>query len=135
MLSVDTSGSPHTDPVENREEAPANHRNAEEKLQYTIKGIERKSVELMRDAAKQEGMKIGVWVSRRLREAAEDSLSRDFAAVDSRSNPLPLTVDSQGISGRNLAQQDIIAVLLKMQSDINTIVETQRTLIAGLIKK
>lgn len=134
MFSVDTSGSPHSDPVENKTEMPENDRITEDKLQYTIKGIERKSVELMRDAAKQEGMKIGVWVSRRLREAAEDSLSRDFSPLDSRTGSDPVDV-SRKIFARSLAEHDIAAVLLKMQSDINTIVETQRTLIAGLIKK
>ena len=54
------------------------------KVQYTVKGIQRQTVEAMREAANREGMKIGSWVSVRLREAAERSLSssEDFGAVN-----------------------------------------------------
>jgi hypothetical protein len=54
------------------------------KVQYTVKGIHRQTVEAMRQAANREGMKIGSWVSVRLREAAERSLSasEDFGSVN-----------------------------------------------------
>lgn len=47
----------------------------EEKLQYTLKGVEKRSLDLMRSAAQADGMKIGAWVSKRMREAAEASLA------------------------------------------------------------
>jgi CO/xanthine dehydrogenase FAD-binding subunit len=46
-----------------------------ERTQYTIKGIDPEAVTLMRMAAHKEGMKIGVWVSARMKEAAQKSLS------------------------------------------------------------
>lgn len=43
--------------------------------QYTIKGIDPESVDMMRTAARRDGMKIGAWVSARMKEAATRSLS------------------------------------------------------------
>jgi hypothetical protein len=45
--------------------------------QYTIKGIPRETVDLTRSAARKEGMKVGAWVSMRLREAADRALARE----------------------------------------------------------
>lgn len=44
------------------------------KRQYTLKGVESEAIELVRSAATKDGMKIGAWVSKRLRQAAEESL-------------------------------------------------------------
>src|SRR5690242_15341802 len=46
-----------------------------QKRQYTLKGIEADTIRLMRFAANKEGMKIGSWVSLRMKEAAERALS------------------------------------------------------------
>ena len=43
--------------------------------QYTVKGIEAETIDLMRDAARKEGMKIGSWISMRMKEAAEKALT------------------------------------------------------------
>ena len=48
-----------------------------EKRQYTIKGIEGQTLDLMRTAARKDGMKVGAWVSMRLREAADRALNRE----------------------------------------------------------
>jgi hypothetical protein len=107
---------------------------AEDKLQYTIKGIERRSIELMRDAARQEGMKIGAWVSRRLREAAEASLadqepdySRELLANANQLQKEP------EFSPPNV--QDIMRRLDDLQNMIDNIRENQRALISGLIAR
>ena len=42
--------------------------------QYTLKGVEQEAIELMRLAADAQGMKIGHWVSDRLKEAAKRAL-------------------------------------------------------------
>lgn len=48
---------------------------------WTIKGLPADTVEITREAAKQNGMKINAWVSRALYEAAtEVSHERDFPA-------------------------------------------------------
>src|SRR4051812_36099790 len=46
-----------------------------EKRQDTIKGIESEGVNFVRDAARKEGMKIGAWISARMKEAAFRSLA------------------------------------------------------------
>ena len=43
--------------------------------QYTLKGVDPESIELMRAAARREGMKIGAWASARMKEAAQRSLA------------------------------------------------------------
>jgi hypothetical protein len=47
----------------------------EPRQQYTIKGIETETLDLMRTAARKQGMKVGAWVSARLREAANKALA------------------------------------------------------------
>ncbi len=47
---------------------------AELRRQYTIKGIENETLDLMRTAARKQGMRVGAWVSARLREAADRAL-------------------------------------------------------------
>ncbi|MEA3388587.1 hypothetical protein [Sphingobium sp. CCH11-B1] len=53
--------------------------------QYTLKGIESDTINLMRAAAGQEGMKINSWVSMRLREAAMRALD-EISTEKSKSN-------------------------------------------------
>jgi len=48
-----------------------------DRRQYTLKGIEAETIQLMREAAKKEGMKIGSWVSIRMKEVAERALASD----------------------------------------------------------
>lgn len=48
-----------------------------ERRQYTLKGVETDTIRLMRNAAQKEGMKIGSWVSLRMREAAERALDSE----------------------------------------------------------
>lgn len=46
----------------------------ESRRQYTLKGVESDAIELMRQAANVQGMKIGHWVSDRIKEAAIKAL-------------------------------------------------------------
>lgn len=48
-----------------------------ERRQYTLKGIEADAIRLMRAAADKDGMKIGTWVSARIKEAAALSLTEE----------------------------------------------------------
>lgn len=105
---------------------PNDSRTADERLQYTIKGIERRSVELMRSAAKQDGMKIGVWVSRRMREAAEASLDGRAPSYASQEEPADAHVGEP-------ASKEVLDALRTLQREIEAIRENQKLLIAGLI--
>jgi membrane carboxypeptidase/penicillin-binding protein len=58
------------------------HEAADSKQQYTIKGIETETLELMRTAARKQGMKVGAWVSARLREAANKALANSEVSSD-----------------------------------------------------
>jgi hypothetical protein len=105
----------------------------EEKLQYTIKGIEKRSVDLMRSAAKVEGMKIGAWVSRRLREAAEASLNDEEPAYSrtffSQEMNNPRSVDLEDFVKKS---EMIMDKLYKLESFMQRMHENQLALIAGL---
>lgn len=48
---------------------------ADARRQYTLKGVESEAIDLMRLAADAQGMKIGHWVSDRLKEAAKRALA------------------------------------------------------------
>jgi hypothetical protein len=52
--------------------------NGPDKKPYTIKSIDTVTIDMMREAAQREGMKISAWVSNRLREAAVRSLDGDI---------------------------------------------------------
>ncbi|MDP4575589.1 hypothetical protein Q9K02_10615 [Qipengyuania sp. G39] len=106
---------PHTD-------EPRNEDRAEEKLQYTIKGIERRSVDLMRSAAKQDGMKIGAWVSRRMREAAQ-------ASLDGRDSSYSKDITSASHD----SSKELLDAIRALSQEIEAVKENQRLLISGLI--
>lgn len=104
---------------------PRDEDRANEKLQYTIKGIERRSVDLMRDAAKQDGMKIGAWVSRRMREAAQASLDGRLPSYSSKF--------SGGIAADGDSSKQLLEAIESLRSEMESIKENQKMLISGLI--
>lgn len=103
----------------------------EERLQYTIKGIERRSVDLMRHAAKRDGMKIGAWVSKRMREAAEASLSEG--------QPEYIRAYQEAEADRIQKADDSLATIInrldELHAELKVMRENQAMLIAGLIAK
>lgn len=109
---------------------------SDDKLQYTIKGIERRSIELMRDAARGEGMKIGAWVSKRLKEAAVASLSeedpaysRNFFAGELTGSKNDFAPDFQKRTDEILVKINQIEVFMQRMH------ENQMALIAGLVAR
>ena len=130
--------------VASNDEEGGDHMTGEERLQYTLKGVEKRSLELMRDAARADGMKIGAWVSKRMREAAESSL-----AANSLHKKIGLQL-SQSATGKTeffeikeidsrielLTERLAASMELNFKSlhaDIDKIRETQKMLISGLI--
>lgn len=101
--------------------------------QYTIKGIESETVSLIGSAARHEGMKVGAWVSARLREAARNALKdptdtvNDMAALVSYVQRLE---ERQQIEQERLkAIQAGLAEVIRAQHSIMTRIlnETART--------
>lgn len=108
--------------------------------QYTLKGVEADTIRLMRDAATKEGMKIGSWVSLRMREAAERALSRSEEAVVDQ----PSLGDH--VSQTELAEafQHIATVweaqlaasnerFVKLEQELHEITSGQRTIMSALL--
>ncbi|MBX7526628.1 hypothetical protein [Qipengyuania vesicularis] len=61
--------------VQNNAKGSANRKG--ERRQYTLKGVEQEAVDLMRLAADAKGMKIGHWVSDRIKDAAKKALTEN----------------------------------------------------------
>jgi hypothetical protein len=115
---------------------------SEERLQYTLKGVEKRSLDLMRDAARADGMKIGAWVSRHMREAAEASLAVKSHAKELRSewrqDGLPSNASAR--DGQNNVEEIVreLSRLFEIQfqsihSDLERIKEVQSVILSGLI--
>lgn len=100
------------------------------KVQYTVKGIQRQTVEAMREAANREGMKIGSWVSVRLREAAERSLSasEDFGAVN-------LAELHEAIHEMKALVSQYTLVSEEIQKEISDLGKFQRSMMTLLIER
>ena len=111
-----------------------------ERRQYTLKGVEADTIRLMRYAASKEGMKIGSWVSVRMREAAERALSKDpqdrettyerqaVGAAPVSEDALSSLVDF--IKAQQQATERRFAVLEK---ELHEITSGQRTILSALI--
>ena len=83
--------------------------------QYTLKGVDPEAIELMRTAARHEGMKIGAWVSARLKEAANRSLQLGDISVE-----IILPTDDR---------------LQKIENELAEIARIQRTIMAAMLEK
>lgn len=100
-----------------------------DKVQYTVKGIDRRTVEMVREAARHDGMKINSWVSFRLQEAAE----RSFKNLGDSSSAGSL-VDH--IAALMLAQQQQSEERLRrIEAELLEITSGQRTIMSRVISK
>jgi hypothetical protein len=109
--------------------------------QYTLKGIENETIELMRVAAQKEGMKIGSWVSLRMKEAAERALSDERVEVNSRS----AGATAQALESGELVHQLRLLIqvyretaeerLLKIEQELHEITSGQRTIMTSLLSQ
>ena len=99
------------------------------KTQYTVKGIQKTTVEAVREAARKEGMKINSWVSVRLREAADRSL-HDTASIMPDIGELSKAVDDVRMS----IEQYKMSVA-SIQQELHEITKFQRTLMTVLMER
>jgi hypothetical protein len=92
--------------------------------------VEAEAIDLMRDAARVEGMKIGSWVSLRMREAAEKALNRKPGVrevVRSRFSAEP----------SNVGQENLIKELSErlgdMERELRDLTKNQMAIMAKLL--
>jgi hypothetical protein len=94
------------------------------KIQYTLKGIEQETVTLMRDAAQQEGMKIGAWVSTRMKEAAMRALGSP--EVDAGRN--------HALASTHQSSSETEERLRRIEEEIFEITKAQRAILTNLVE-
>lgn len=114
-----------------------------ERRQYTLKGVEADTIRLMRYAANKEGMKIGSWVSLRMREAAERALadSVERASGTRQSVPKPQLPDDSDLAVAfehfaSLWEAQLAASnerFVKLERELHELTSGQRTIMSALL--
>jgi hypothetical protein len=108
-----------------------------EKRQYTVKGIDVDAISMMRDAARKDGMKIGAWVSARMKEAAFRSLNQHPMPNVTGLNTLP---DVEELDLKRLVYDlycnrlEAEAKLQSIQAELHEITSSQRTIMAKMLQ-
>ncbi|MBW6527196.1 hypothetical protein KZ813_10125 [Sphingomonas sp. RHCKR7] len=107
-----------------------------EKRQYTVKGIEAETVTLMRSAANKEGMKIGSWVSLRMREAAERALANGDDCSLTKQADLKLdNAVSRMAAVLERYERNVEARLVVVERELHEITSSQRSILSALIQQ
>ena len=108
-----------------------------EKRQYTIKGIEAEAIELVRDAARRDGMKIGAWISSRMKEAAFRSLSAPQAISAQQGYEGQI----QNREAEDTSSSEIAAALhaldrrlREIEDEMHQITKSQRTIMSRMLE-
>jgi len=101
---------------------------ADTRRQYTIKGIETETVELMRTAARKQGMKVGAWISTRLREAASRAL-----AGESETPKNELSELREYIRRIEQNQHEERERLRAIQDELNGMLKTQNSIMSKIL--
>ncbi|MCW2351203.1 hypothetical protein [Sphingobium sp. B12D2B] len=116
-----------------------------ERRQYTLKGVETDTIRLMRYAASREGMKIGSWVSLRMREAAEKALAKDNSDNNAEVNLPRANIDNESHYQRNgsvsldafeaiqSAQMALDARLTRIEDELRDLASGQRTILSAIV--
>lgn len=133
MFDGGPSGSGCTSPEPSSSSLPSASRSS--KRQYTLKGVEDETINLMRVAASKEGMKIGSWVSLRVKEAAERALADSpVNSVSSISNPdSPGDLISELCNVINAQREESEARFSRLERELHEITSGQRAIMAGLL--
>ena len=122
---------------------PSNDRPA--RRQYTLKGVEEDTIKLMRHAANKEGMKIGSWVSIRMKEAAERALYSESEnliygkALASDAGSIIDSKDAEGL-GRVIISlksyiEDSDSRISRMEREIHELTSVQRSILSTLLRE
>lgn len=104
--------------------------------QYTLKGVEAEVLDLMRNAARKEGMKIGSWVSLRMKEAAQRALEAETARNErvrtDEHQSVPLLVEKL-YEAFALYRRESDERLARIESEILDINSSQRAIMVNLL--
>lgn len=103
---------------------------SESTRQITFKGVDAIAIERARTAARKQGMKVGAWVSARLREAAERALGGTDTDPAEQLNKL-----SEHVRRIEDNQQGDNAKLTRIENELVEIVKAQRTIMAQLLNE
>lgn len=111
---------------------------ADSRRQYTLKGVESEAIDLMRLAANSQGVKIGHWVSERLKEAAlrtlnNDSRQREVLARLSGSDPV-LSVEKLGNISEDL-DGGLAERVSRIERDVQELLRSQRDIMHLVLSK
>lgn len=111
-----------------------------DRRQYTLKGIEPEALDLMRLAADAQGMKIGHWVSDRIKEAAKKALSENgkqreilecVAGADDDFSTLRTLAMSEG----SMSAVELEERVRRLELEIQDLLKQQRNMFALLVEK
>lgn len=111
-----------------------------ERRQYTLKGVEQEAVDLMRQAADAQGMKIGHWVSDRIKEAAKKALVENRKQQELLKGVLGDECEQSSLrtltfSEGSMAQSEIEERLRRVELEIQDLMKQQRDIFALLAHK
>jgi hypothetical protein len=104
------------------------HEIVDSKRQYTIKGIETETLDLMRTAAKKQGMKVGAWVSARLREAAKKALEDD----NEQDGFAELRDHIRRVEENQIQERENLRTI---QDELNGVLRTQNNIMSKIISR
>ena len=111
-----------------------------DRQQYTLKGVESEALDLMRLAADAQGMKIGHWVSDRIKEAAKKALSENgkqreilecVAGEKEDSSSLRTLTLSEG----TMSQVELEERVRRLELEIQDLLKQQRNMLTVLVEK
>lgn len=120
-------------------DGPGSRNGAADRQQYTLKGVEVEAVELMRLAAETKGMKIGHWVSDRLKEAAKTALHnsgreqevlRSLVGNDDNCRLRTFALEEGSMSRPELEER-----VRRLELEVQDLLRSQRDLLATVVGK
>jgi hypothetical protein len=111
--------------IPSKQGSGANEQRATGKRQYTIKGIDAHTVDMVRSAAQKEGMKVGAWVSSRIEEAASRALSGE--------DKIDVSDLKKAVEVIGLKQAEELDKIRSMHATLVDIVMTQNKMMSKMI--
>lgn len=97
--------------------------------QYTIKGIDAETLERMRLAARKQGMKVGAWLSARIREAADQAIAEEGTAREQ------LATLREHIARIEKNQEQEQCRLVVIQTELSELMRAQHSMMSQLLSK
>ena len=130
-MLVDNAGSSLNSPSEHQDDGAQ----SQVRRQYTLKGVEPETIELMRLAAHSQGAKIGHWVSARLKEAALQTLERDNRQQEVLRNLAGLSSAFDEPEVTKTSEAELQRRIARLEEDIREVLKGQRDLMHLVLSK